>query len=266
MTLQAKLTLGSVLLATLIVAVISAVDLGNVMQLEFDSTLEHAQLLKTVASDLVQDALNRQPTKNLLQALHDPDLSAALVNILSDSHTILEVAVVNLENEILADSDQDRVGLTSRKYKDFQELVKRTHWYDKLKVLALRDPEYYQLEQLLGTTKGQPLLYVRVIIAPALIYDYFKKSLKSNVVVSLLSLIGAVVITFLASAIAFRPLGQIGHMLDLAASGGIRAGESHREQTAGQGGDGRAVGDGLEGEHPGTAAAGGAVRGLGPAR
>ncbi len=35
MNLQAKLTLGAVVLETVIVAVISAVDLGNVMQIEF---------------------------------------------------------------------------------------------------------------------------------------------------------------------------------------------------------------------------------------
>ena len=39
MNLQAKLTLGSVLLATLIVSFISAVDLGNLMQLEFQGAV-----------------------------------------------------------------------------------------------------------------------------------------------------------------------------------------------------------------------------------
>ena len=62
MNLQAKLTLGYVLLATLMVAVISAVDLGNVMKLQFDATLERAETLRTVAADQVKSALNRQLT------------------------------------------------------------------------------------------------------------------------------------------------------------------------------------------------------------
>ncbi len=37
MTLQAKLTLGAVLMAAVIVAAISAVYLGNIMELQFDS-------------------------------------------------------------------------------------------------------------------------------------------------------------------------------------------------------------------------------------
>ena len=46
MTLQAKLTLGSVLLATLIVTLVSVVDLGNLMQFQFKTTLERAELVK----------------------------------------------------------------------------------------------------------------------------------------------------------------------------------------------------------------------------
>ena len=50
MTLQAKLTLGTVLLATVIVAVISAVYLGNIMDLQFESALRQAAVWPTVWS------------------------------------------------------------------------------------------------------------------------------------------------------------------------------------------------------------------------
>src|ERR1017187_1594287 len=143
MTLKTRLTLGSVLLATLIAGAISAVDLANVMHLDFDATLDRAQLMKNVAAELVREALNRQRSVPLRDALRDPELSGALVNILTASR-ILEVAVVDLGGEILADSDQGR----------------------------------------------------------------------------------AVSIAFLASAVAFRKLGQIGCMLDLAASGDFEAGPS----------------------------------------
>src|ERR1019366_9779665 len=44
MTLKTRLTHGSVLLATLIAGAISAVDLANVMHLEFDATLDRGRL------------------------------------------------------------------------------------------------------------------------------------------------------------------------------------------------------------------------------
>ena len=166
MTLKTRLTLGSVLLATLIAGVISAVDLANVMHLEFDATLERAQSMKNVAAELVREALNRQRSVPLRDALRDPELSGALVNILTASR-ILEVAVVDPGGEILADSDQGRAVSTARKYPDFEALVKKTSWYGKAGLLASRGTPYYQLEQVLGTPEGQPLLYVRVIVAPA---------------------------------------------------------------------------------------------------
>jgi signal transduction histidine kinase len=219
MTLQGKLTLGSVLLATLIVGIVSAVDLGNVMELEFAATLERAQLLKAVSSVLVGEALNRQRTVPVREALRDPELSNALINILTASRAILEVAVLTPENEIIADSDPERVSVVSPPHPDFADLVKQSSWFDKAKLLLWRETEYYQLEQTLGPPNGKPLVLVRVIVAPALIYEDIQKTLASSAVVALLSLVGAVTITFLASAVAFRPLGQIGRMLDLVARG-----------------------------------------------
>ena len=225
MTLKTRMTLGSVLLATLIAGAISAVDLANVMDLEFDATLERAQLMKNVAAELVRETLNRQRSVPLRESLRDPELSGALVNILTASR-ILEVAVVDPGGEILADSDQGRAGSISPKYPDFEALVGKTDWYGKAGLLASGGTRYYQLEQVLGTPEGQPLLYVRVVVAPALIYGDIRKSLAGNAAVALLALLGAVSIALLASAVAFRKLGQIGRMLDLAAGGDFEAGPS----------------------------------------
>jgi hypothetical protein len=217
------LTLGSVLLATLIAGAISAVDLADVLRLQFDATLERAQLMNNVASELVRETLNRQLSVPLRDALRDPQLSTALVNILTASR-ILEVAVVDPSGEILADSDQTRVGSAAPKYPDFADLVKRANWYGKAQLLASGATRYYQLEQVLGTPQGQALLSVRVIVAPALIYGDIQKSLAGNAAVALLALLGAVSIAFLASAVAFRNLGRIGRMLDRAASGDFENG------------------------------------------
>ena len=169
MTLQAKLTLGSVLLAALMVGGISAVDLGNAMQLEFDATLERARVLKTVASEYVRQALNRQRTVPLRDALRDPELSDELVNVLTASQAILEVAVVSPGDEILADSLHDRVGETTPRYPDFQVLVQEKTWFEKIRLLTSRRAQYYQLEEALAASPNEPLLFVRVIIAPSLV-------------------------------------------------------------------------------------------------
>jgi signal transduction histidine kinase len=219
MTLQAKLTLGSVVLASLMVGVVSAVDLANEMQRQFESTLERAQTLKGVVTKMVSQSLNRQRSVSLREALREPDLQDLLVSSMIASGAILEVAVVDPHNEILFDSDPNRLGVTSPPYPDFQPVVFSSSWSEKLDLLLRPESRYYQLEQPIGTPEGKPLLYVRIIIYPALIRNDINPTMQKNARVALLSVIGAVCLTFLLSAVAFRPLGQLGHMLDLVARG-----------------------------------------------
>ena len=218
MTLRRKLTLGSMLLATLIVGVISAVDLANVMQLEFDATLKRADLLADIATDYVTQALNRRSTAALREALQDPVLARRLVSVMTASDAITEVAAVDPDWLVLADSHAGRVGLRSPPNPDFRPLVTATNWYGKLRVLMRRDTGFYQLERKLGAA-GVTLLYVRVIIDPAFIRGHITPTLRQNSYIALASVLGAVLLTFLFSAVAFRPLGQIGRMLDLVARG-----------------------------------------------
>jgi hypothetical protein len=94
MTLQARLTLWSVLLMLLIVGMISALDLGNEMQHQFEATLDRANLLKRVSAAYVLQILERQPTLDPVRAVQsDPHLAPQLLEILTASHTLLEIAV-----------------------------------------------------------------------------------------------------------------------------------------------------------------------------
>lgn len=220
MTLQTKLTLGSVVLATLMVGLVSAVELENEIERQFAETLERATVQRDLTTNLVTQSLNRQRTVGLEQALNDPELQSNLVNIIAYSHAILEIAVIDPHNKILLDSDKDRVGATAPPVPEFRPIVTSTGWYGKLRVLLERGTHYYQLEEAkLGPSQSEPLLLVRVIIEPALIRNDIGPNLQKNFIVALLSVLGAVVVTSLFSAVAFRPLGRIGHMLDLATKG-----------------------------------------------
>src|SRR5579871_1944343 len=220
MTLQAKLTLGSVVVASLMVAVVSAVDLANEMQRQFESTLERADTLKSVATSMVSQSLNRQRTKSLREALRDPDLQSLMVVIMTASHAILEIAVVDPHtNEILLDSLPARLGLVSPPYEDFRPLVVSSSWYDQLRVLLKAQNRYYQLQQPLGPAEGNPLLYVRTIIAPALIRADINPTMRRDARIAVIAVIAAVCLTFFLSAVAFRPLGHLGHLLDQVARG-----------------------------------------------
>ena len=219
MNLQAKITLGYVLLATLMLGAVSAVNLANDMEQQFEATLERAETLKTVAADQVKSALNRQLNVPLREALRDPGLVSLFRNIVLASHAILEVAVVdpNSEDEILLDSLPDRQGVHAPPYRDFRPVVHDTGWMEKARVLW-RDTDYYQLNQPLGSGK-ETLLDVRVVIYPALIRTDIFPTMQRSARVALISIVGAVILTFIFSAMMFRPLRHVGHMLDLVAKG-----------------------------------------------
>jgi signal transduction histidine kinase len=215
MTLQAKLTLGTVLLATVIVAVISAAYLRNIMDLQFESALLRADLAGgRVVSD-VRDTLNSHQELPLPEALASGRLSEQLKAEITYSKEIFEVAVVDPDNLILADSDAERRGERCARYGDLDPLVNHAGWYRKLQVLLRGDASYYQVEREMGP----PLIFVRVIVAPAFIREYMRQPLEGSANIALLSVIGAISLTFLFSAFAFRPLGRLRRQLDLLARG-----------------------------------------------
>lgn len=220
MTLQGKLTLGYVVLVVLIVSGISIVDLGNKMQWQFDATLKRAELLVRVASEYVIKAQTKNPTQPPRQFLADKVLADDLLDLLVEEKVILEIAVLDPDTtEVFSDSNPTRVGQRSGAYPDFQQLVTKASLLEKAKVLAIRQLDSYSLERPLKTSAGETVLLVRVIVVPALILEEIYPELRSSANVALYSVVGALALTFLFSAIAFRPLAALRRRFDLLASG-----------------------------------------------
>jgi signal transduction histidine kinase len=215
MSTQTRLTLSSVLVMTAIVAIISILDLGYQMDAQYQTTLEQAEALKTTASSMVVEALNQDRQHPWRETLRASNLKHNLIVIMSASHALLEIAVCDNNHEILIDSDPKSEGKKFPKYEDFEPIAKNKGWLEKVRILYRRT--YYQLEQPLGTP-GRPELYVRVVIDPGLIKAKdILPTLKKSASVALASVAGALCITLLFSIIAFRPLGRLGHLLDLVA-------------------------------------------------
>ncbi|MGA2588996.1 MAG: ATP-binding protein [Bryobacteraceae bacterium] len=216
MTIQTRLTFSSVLVMAAVIVVISVLDLGYQMEAQYAATLERAEMLRRVASNMVRETLNRDRQLPWLEALREPNLQHSLIDIATSSHTLLEIAVCDTKNEILLDSDPNRQGKTFPLYRDFEPIVRTTNWLDKLRILA--EKQYYQLEQPLGH-QGKAEIFVRVVIYPPFIKADIMPTLNKSATVALASIAGAIAITLLFSAIAFRPLGRLGLMVDLVAKG-----------------------------------------------
>jgi signal transduction histidine kinase len=218
MTLQTKVTFGSVLLATVIVTLVSSVDLGSFMEFELQATLQRADVIKDVAKEEVIDTLNRRRDVPWREALRDPELKRKLLNLLRSPNGVLSIDMVSAENrEVLASTLENRVGGTASEL-DFSELVHERSWFEKLNVLLYEGRRYYMLQDPVGSS-GATIFYVRVVIYPALIRPSLKDTLYQNAEVAILCVAGAVLLTFLLSMAVFRSLGHIGKMLDRVATG-----------------------------------------------
>ena len=164
MSLRARLTIWSVLLMAVIVGVVSAVDLAQEIDHQFQADLDRAKLYEKAAVDAVTRIVNshrRIPIRLALES--DPDLSGELLNVMTASQSLNEVAVCDLQGIILAHSESKRAGTMFPAYPDFQKLVDGT-LREKAQVLfAGSQKKYYRLSQPLGV-QGQPEIYVRVAV------------------------------------------------------------------------------------------------------
>ena len=216
MKLQAKVTLGSMLLAIIIVVLVSGVDVGSFMDFQLQSTLERAAGIKDVAKAAVLETLNRRQDVSLRETLRDPELKQKLVNLTGSLNGVLSIDMVSAENgEVMASTLLDRIG-SKETPPDFSRLVRQSSWFEKLNVLLFKHG-YYMLQDPVGVSTT--LFWVRVVISPVLIRPSLKETLFQKAEVAILSVAGAVLLTFLFSMALFRSLGNIGHMLDRAASG-----------------------------------------------
>src|SRR6266849_826637 len=219
MSLRAQLTLWSVLVMAVIVGAVSAVDLAQEVSREFVSTLERADYYMGAAVTLVKQTVDRNPTIPIAEALKkDVDLPNALLAAMTRSNSLLEIAVCDPQDMILVDSQPGRAGIKFPPYDDFQPLV-NANLIKKTRVLLSDSQQRYQRSEALGVPKHPPDIYVRVVVYPRLIQKDMIATIRSHAEVSVLLFIGAMVVAFLFSAIAFRPIDKLGHMLDLLTRG-----------------------------------------------
>jgi hypothetical protein len=222
MSLQTRLTLWSVAVMALIVGCISALDLSRDLQRRFEATLERAELIQRFAVTMVLHSLNNTRGLPHREAIaKDEQLTAELTQIFTFARTLIEISVCDRNNRIIVSSSPDRAGAEFRQLEDFRPVAVRGNTMEKLRIL-LQERRYYQLNEALGSD-GEPMFYVRTVVYPKLIREEIWPTIKKDASIAAGSLLGAVIITFAFSTIAFRPLGRVGQMLDTLARGEYEA-------------------------------------------
>ena len=228
MNLRAQLTLWSVLVMAVIVGTVTAVDLAQEVKLQFESALERADYTMGVAVNEVKQTVNRNPTIAIPDALQsDKDLSGELLAAMSTSKSLYEIAVCDPQGVILVDSVPTPTGTRFPNLPDFEPLAHKGSLIEKMRVLLLSGAQKYQRSQGLGVPNQPTAIYVRVVVWPALMTQKeIIPIIERHAQVSILLLMGSIVVAFLYSAVAFRPIDKLGHMLDLLMKGEFESQET----------------------------------------
>lgn len=218
MTRRARLTLISVCLVALLTGTISTYYLKTEIEKQFEFALQRANIMKSLAADSVARSLEQQPSLPMAQALlFDSDLADRLRTIMAVSQSLLEITICDPHNYVLLSTDASRHAGDPfpGDYPDYGQLANRSGLFQKLRVLIDEStPKYYQLSEALGPEGQSPVLFVRVVILPALIRSEVMPELQKAAVVSLLSILGSILIALVFSNFAFQPLTNVAKMLD----------------------------------------------------
>jgi signal transduction histidine kinase len=229
MTIQAKVTLRYGLLVVFMVGVISTVNVAIETSQQFNSMWKRAQEFNKVAVSELKATANADPTRPMSDVLADHELQGMFQEIMIDSeNTVAEIAVVDQDNRILLDS----IPLPSEtfpRYEDFGTLVEHTTWITKLRVL--KGTQYYQVQSD-PIPVPDTVLHVCSVIDPSLIKRDIEGNLTKSLTLAFIALIGAVCLTFMFSAVAFRPLVGLRKQLEMVA-GSDMAAEAAAEKAKG---------------------------------
>jgi len=222
MSLQARLTLWAIALTAVIVCVASVLDVGSEFSRQFNATNRDAQLILHPAEKYVRYAVDLNPNAESAQAAIEqaaPNLSANLQELMRDLPPLVEIAICDTRRRVIGDSDAGRIGGTCPDFDDWNAVLERSNWFDKLR-LVWRDEGRYQLSgNVTSAGSGNAVFRVELVLRPRLIGADLSTTLKRHLAISALAIAGSMFGAFLFFSFALRPLGSLGKMIDLIAKG-----------------------------------------------
>src|SRR5277367_3419829 len=223
MTLQARLTLWSMLVMASIVTIVTISDLIGEINGQFGNALERAQLISNIAANSIKREVGPGSDADLAKSiLNRPNLQEELLDLALEAKIVDEIAVTDSRGIVVADSFPTSIGTRyPQNVPKLESLLKTQFVWEKLKVLSRGRPGY-ELATMWnqhGTARAGEPITIHVIVLPKLMQGSVTPILTHHAWVAILSVVGAVLAAFLFSTIAFQPLGKLGKMLDMVATG-----------------------------------------------
>jgi signal transduction histidine kinase len=220
MTLQARLTLWSMLVMASIVTIVSLSDLASAVNRQFDSALEHGEeILKFVPTLVITEAKIIKAANGVNTVEHSPVLDRMLSHLALSSHNVDQIVVSDPSGRVVADSYASLLAQPYTPRADFTAFVNGQPWWRKYWALyRTRDPFEISAIQRDPETNAE-IDVIHVILLPSAIRTMVAPILHEHAWVAIFSVVFAVLAAFVFAIIAFHPLGKLGKMLDMVAGG-----------------------------------------------
>ncbi len=218
MTLQARLTLWSMLVMAAIVTFVSIVDLVGEVNRQFTDSLQQGKLILSYAGAVAERAGDLEnPVVNSSAESHV--LPAELLDLAAASQSLVDdIVITDSNNRILADSYTPMVGQVFAPRPDFRALVEKGTLPEKWRLLYGSN-ELFELSETHPGKAGALPLTTHVLLSPVLIRSVVEPILKQHAWITIFFVAFAVLAAFVFSTVAFTPIGKLGKMLDMVASG-----------------------------------------------
>jgi signal transduction histidine kinase len=229
--LRTKLTLIMTSLVLLVVAVLSAVFVGQLFEQVLQQTDKRTVEIANQVFEQAKRALSEAASRGLRPVSNDPNdindyvqtafkmsegLHAQLKAAKVDTPSIYEVSITNNDGEVLISTDESLSGKFLARRKNISQLTRRGLVH-QAKVLA-GQPQVYELD-LPFKNGDQPFGEVRVVVSSGLLLNDISASVRKFGTIVLLALVISTVLAAVVSRATLAPLSDISAQLDRISAG-----------------------------------------------
>jgi signal transduction histidine kinase len=239
-SLRVRLVLLTVVLVALVAVALSVLQLDSLVNSLSALAIERSERASQQVSLLLRDQINQdseeygapsgvEETKELWYSIvssTDRDLGASLQKAMAVSPLeIVELNVANQTRQILASSNENRVGTELARLQDFEQWNKK-RLLERVLDLMLHRPNYEVVVPLGIKGQNEPIFLIQVVTSSVILREALLPQFKTLGEVSGGALLAAILVTLAASNLILRPLKRIELTIDRIVQGNYGGEES----------------------------------------
>ena len=238
MSLKARLSIAIMGLVTIVVVVLSTMNVTRVLDQFLEDLRQRAELnakhlRDNILDRIQQNAAGRTSTETLEETKHrwvrslerDPIYRRLLERAVVDSNLAVEIYVSDEGGRVLATSNPLRGNQTAEALPEFDQWSDRS-LLNRVRQVVLERNNYVISMPIGLSTETDPIFTIKVILSSVLIRNALMPELRGLAVTWVVALLASLAVAILFSNIVLQPIGRLSRAIDH-----IRKGESSLESA-----------------------------------